>query len=97
MVRSAEELFAIEKMAPQGLDSKKIAETGSSSGTEMAENTSFNTSSGTPQHYPHTQTTQQTQTSPTFQKWAPWLPGSDFFYVPYIVESTVPKIDESLF
>ena len=37
MVRSAEELFAIEKMAAQGMSIKKIAEAVFSSSTEMAD------------------------------------------------------------
>ena len=36
MVRSAEKFFAIEKMAAQGLGSKKITEAVSSSGTDKA-------------------------------------------------------------
>ena len=96
MVLSAQELFAIEKMARSGTGNKKIAITlGLPQSTTkrwlccsktLRKNTSFNTSFNTPWHSPQTHTFPVPKlASRNSPKWAAWL---IFFNVPQMVENT---------
>ena len=77
MVLSAQELFAIEKMATAGMGNRKIAttlglvdEAVDVSLKDTAQKHVIYTSSDTPWHATQTQTAPLTQTRPIFPKWA---------------------------
>ena len=80
MGRSAQELFAIEKMAAQGMRIQQITEAvfrvaqrwqiASSRSKTQRKNTSFDASFTAPWHSPQTKRATQTRTTPTFPRWA---------------------------